>query len=954
MNAQQNQKRPGADPMPKKTPEKTAGVKRSMLDLDKQYSNSQQRRNTSNASDVRKTSTDARSDSKDAIKSSLGMLKSGESSTGRGPFLGQQESNLSKAWKGWLFVNKDSVLESEVVGSTIKLSYEKKSVGEVEGPLMSIICPLCKNDAIVIKVRKLIDRKILIRMYLNQKYKPIEKRQLSLEEKGKYLTISDSFRKLFEQFGYKKTESSFVTQLTNTVRPKNFDDSNSQLVNQTVYDPFRPDNSVKPNKMLEEKKIANSDAMVSEDREAIIEETKSSKESTEKVALEQLITPPPEFASKLEEHQIEGLNWMLAKEGKQSILQKILQRQAPETLHPLFEEWTMKDGTKLYLHARNGQLATTRPIPEIVHGGIIADDEEFDQATTLVALILTNSWKKDSEFLNPGSSESKSNIGTPVKMSNLRPKTSPTPLTMMTFKPQTHFGGTLIICPSINESKWKNEILDQDHKSTLKVLRYKGSQHKNITDHMIRGYDVIIVCYSYLQYMNLKRIHWHRIILDEPQYIKSSPAQTSMLVFGLEAKNRWVLSRTATQNKLDNIYDALKFLKADPWGFEPWGLGKSEWEKLISQAHASPELLHSVLRPIMLRRPKVRIQFITLEKSERDEYEKTKREVVSEIKAHYDPKDSKKKFESMKNEFYLAKWTQRLKQVCDHEFFVESNKRLKNLLESGVVEKLKDFLNARGIELDGPQSELPEVQDGISIKCLQEKIASLVNNEVEDCAICFEKPENVAFTKCSHVYCKQCLLDALSMKNTCPNCRQYLERWDFVSFERMALDFRLENMKPSSKVSAVMEKVLSIAKRNEKGICFTQWTAMMNILSYEMEKYGVKCVKIDEDCSPHQKSQLLKEFSENPKITILVADMTLTGVRLDFPNVKDVLIVDPFPGVEEQAIGLVHKPGSGKLVYVTKFVCKDTIEEKIVSLTDSKKKNLTPKQIFEYILGVKR
>ena len=44
MNAQQNQKRPGADPMPKKTPEKTAGVKRSMLDLDKQYSNSQQRK----------------------------------------------------------------------------------------------------------------------------------------------------------------------------------------------------------------------------------------------------------------------------------------------------------------------------------------------------------------------------------------------------------------------------------------------------------------------------------------------------------------------------------------------------------------------------------------------------------------------------------------------------------------------------------------------------------------------------------------------------------------------------------------------------------------------------------------------------------------------------------------------------------------------------------------------
>ncbi len=50
------------------------------------------------------------------------------------------------------------------------------------------------------------------------------------------------------------------------------------------------------------------------------------------------------------------------------------------------------------------------------------------------------------------------------------------------------------------------------------------------------------------------------------------------------------------------------------------------------------------------------------------------------------------------------------------------------------------------------------------------------------------------------------------------------------------------------------------------------------------------------------------------------------------------MLVEPWwnPGVEIQAIERVHRIGQKKPVYVTKFVCADTIEQKMLNLQEHK------------------
>ncbi|XP_017069592.1 E3 ubiquitin-protein ligase complex SLX5-SLX8 subunit SLX8 [Drosophila eugracilis] len=47
------------------------------------------------------------------------------------------------------------------------------------------------------------------------------------------------------------------------------------------------------------------------------------------------------------------------------------------------------------------------------------------------------------------------------------------------------------------------------------------------------------------------------------------------------------------------------------------------------------------------------------------------------------------------------------------------------------------------------------------------------NNGIYSCPICLDCPEAAVTTKCGHVFCKECLIKALSQSQTCPICKKF-------------------------------------------------------------------------------------------------------------------------------------------------------------------------------------
>ena len=98
------------------------------------------------------------------------------------------------------------------------------------------------------------------------------------------------------------------------------------------------------------------------------------------------------------------------------------------------------------------------------------------------------------------------------------------------------------------------------------------------------GYaDVVVMPYSVLQHMSshvsgrVKNVLWHRIVLDESQYVRHSTSRIAGLVADLHATHRWMVTGTPFAKHLDDLHGELNFLGVWPFSLTNDGF----WEARI-------------------------------------------------------------------------------------------------------------------------------------------------------------------------------------------------------------------------------------------------------------------------------------------------------------------------------------------------------------------------------------
>ena len=113
---------------------------------------------------------------------------------------------------------------------------------------------------------------------------------------------------------------------------------------------------------------------------------------------------------------------------------------------------------------------------------------------------------------------------------------------------------------------------------------------------------------------------------------------------------------------------------------------------------------------------------------------------------------------------------------------------------------------------------------------------------------------------------------------------------------------------------------------------------MLDILEIALSRHDISYSRFDGSLTKAQRDHSLKQFKAATRV--LIVSIKVGGVGLNLTCASRVILMDPWwnPAVEHQAIERVHRIGQFKEVTAYKFVCNNTVEEKILEMQDRKEK----------------
>jgi len=140
-----------------------------------------------------------------------------------------------------------------------------------------------------------------------------------------------------------------------------------------------------------------------------------------------------------------------------------------------------------------------------------------------------------------------------------------------------------------------------------------------------------------------------------------------------------------------------------------------------------------------------------------------------------------------------------------------------------------------------------------------------------------------------------------------------------------------------AKIEALAEQIELLVSQNHKVLIFSQFTRFLTLAKEVLVKANIQHLYLDG--STKNRGELVKEFQTGNTPVFLIS-LKAGGFGLNLTAADFCIILDPWwnPQVENQANDRMHRIGQNKPVFVYKFIVKETIEEKVVSLQSKKAK----------------
>ncbi|XP_028847991.1 transcription termination factor 2 isoform X2 [Denticeps clupeoides] len=536
-------------------------------------------------------------------------------------------------------------------------------------------------------------------------------------------------------------------------------------------------------------------------------------------------------------------------------------------------------------------------------GGILADDMGLGKTLNMIALILAQKKNKDE------------------KDTKLEGWISKDDMSMVQSQ------GTLVVCPASLVHHWKKEIERHVKDSHLSVYLYHGPNRLR-NARTLAEHDVVVTTYSLVSKEipvekedcerphqeevtkdtgPLLRVAWSRVILDEAHNIKNPKVQTSVAVCKLRAAARWAVTGTPIQNNLLDMYSLIRFLRCSP--FDEYKLWKAQVD---NGSKRGGERLNILTRTLLLRRTK-------------DQMDSTGKPLVA--------------LPDRKCVVHRIKLSEDEQSIYD-VVFAQSRSTLQSYLkrhEGGDLQKASSgnpfdqVAREFGVSQQGRASptEPPQASSAVHILSLLLRLRqccchpSLLRKTLDQSEM---QGDGITLTLEEQ-------LNALSLSEASgPKTTVTLNGSRFSSK-------LFEETWESTKILAILNELKEI-RNNQKSVIVSQWTSMLNTVAVHLKRLDLSFAVIDGTVNPKRRMDLVEEFNTNPKQPqVMLVSLCAGGVGINLIGGNHLFLIDMHwnPALEDQACDRIYRVGQKHNVIIHRFVCEQTVEDKISSLQEKKK-----------------
>jgi superfamily II DNA or RNA helicase len=148
---------------------------------------------------------------------------------------------------------------------------------------------------------------------------------------------------------------------------------------------------------------------------------------------------------------------------------------------------------------------------------------------------------------------------------------------------------------------------------------------------------------------------------------------------------------------------------------------------------------------------------------------------------------------------------------------------------------------------------------------------------------------------------------------------------------------KTKTTEPGAKIDTLLAQLDQVLDEGHKVLVFSQFTSLLAILRSRLDEAKIPYAYLDG--RTRDREAQVEQFQNDPNLKLFLISLKAGGLGLNLHAAEYVYLLDPWwnPAVETQAIDRAHRIGQTRQVFAYRLIARDTVEEKVLELQQTKR-----------------